>query len=53
MSLSAGSFGGLGGYGSHVWINPKAQLVTILMIQNMVSEVQTRLRSGGDAGEAE
>lgn len=40
MSLPEGSFGWLGGYGSQVWINPKAQLVTILMIQNMVSEVQ-------------
>jgi CubicO group peptidase (beta-lactamase class C family) len=35
-----GSFGWLGAYGSQVWINPKEQLVTILMIQNSVNAVQ-------------
>jgi CubicO group peptidase (beta-lactamase class C family) len=35
-----GSFGWFGAYGSQVWINPKEQLVTILMIQNLVYEVQ-------------
>ncbi len=35
-----GSFGWLGAYGSQVWINPKQQLVTILMIQNSVNAVQ-------------
>jgi len=35
-----GSFGWLGPYGSQVWINPKQQLVTILMIQNSVNAVQ-------------
>src|SRR5262249_18672239 len=34
------SFGWLGPYGSQVWINPKQQLVTILMIQNSVNAVQ-------------
>jgi CubicO group peptidase (beta-lactamase class C family) len=35
-----GSFGWLGAYGSQVWINPKEQLVTILMIQNLGYPVQ-------------
>jgi CubicO group peptidase (beta-lactamase class C family) len=35
-----GSFGWFGAYGSQVWINPKEQLVTILMIQNLVYDVQ-------------
>jgi CubicO group peptidase (beta-lactamase class C family) len=38
--LPDGSFGWFGAYGSQVWINPKEQLVTILMIQNLVYEVQ-------------
>lgn len=38
--LPDGSFGWFGAYGSQVWINPKEQLVTILMIQNLVYPVQ-------------
>jgi CubicO group peptidase (beta-lactamase class C family) len=38
--LPDGSFGWFGAYGSQVWINPKEQLVTILMIQNLVYDVQ-------------
>ncbi len=33
MAIPNGSFGWLGAYGTQVWINPKEQLVTILMIQ--------------------
>jgi len=39
-SLPDGSFGWFGAYGSQVWINPKEQLVTILMIQNLAYPVQ-------------
>ena len=35
-----GSFGWFGAYGSQVWINPTEQLVTLLMIQNLVYPVQ-------------
>ena len=38
--LPDGSFGWFGAYGSQVWINPKEQLVTLLMIQNLVYPVQ-------------
>jgi CubicO group peptidase (beta-lactamase class C family) len=38
--LPDGSFGWFGAYGSQVWINPKEQLVTLLMIQNLVYDVQ-------------
>lgn len=38
--LPDGSFGWFGAYGSQVWINPKEQLVTVLMIQNLVYPVQ-------------
>lgn len=38
--LPDGSFGWFGAYGSQVWINPKEQLVTILMIQNLIYDVQ-------------
>ena len=39
-ALPDGSFGWFGAYGSQVWINPKEQLVTLLMIQNLVYPVQ-------------
>ena len=39
-ALPNGSFGWFGAYGSQVWINPKEQLVTLLMIQNLVYPVQ-------------
>src|SRR5215510_3056224 len=39
-TLPDGSFGWFGAYGSQVWINPKEQLVTLLMIQNLVYPVQ-------------
>ena len=35
-----GSFGWLGAYGTQVWINPREELVTLVMIQNMNPEVQ-------------
>lgn len=35
-----GSFGWLGAYGTQVWINPQEDLVTLVMIQNFVPEVQ-------------
>ena len=35
-----GSFGWLGAYGTQVWINPKEDLVTLVMIQNFNPEVQ-------------
>ena len=38
--LPDGSFGWFGAYGSQVWMNPKEQLVTLLMIQNLVYPVQ-------------
>jgi CubicO group peptidase (beta-lactamase class C family) len=38
--LPDGSFGWFGAYGSQVWINPKEQLVTLLMIQNLAYPVQ-------------
>ncbi len=38
--LPDGSFGWFGAFGSQVWINPKEQLVTLLMIQNLVYPVQ-------------
>jgi CubicO group peptidase (beta-lactamase class C family) len=38
--LPDGSFGWFGAYGSQAWSNPKEQLVTVLMIQNLVYEVQ-------------
>ena len=39
-TLPDGSFGWFGAYGSQVWINPKEQLVTLLMIQNLVYPMQ-------------
>jgi CubicO group peptidase (beta-lactamase class C family) len=38
--LPDGSFGWFGAYGSQVWVNPKEQLVTLLMIQNLAYPVQ-------------
>ncbi len=35
-----GSFGWFGAYGTQVWINPKDELVTLVMIQNLNYEVQ-------------
>jgi CubicO group peptidase (beta-lactamase class C family) len=39
-ALPDGSFGWFGAFGSQVWINPKEQLVTILMIQTLEDSVQ-------------
>ena len=38
--LPNGSFGWFGAYGTQVWINPREELVTLLMIQNLNYEVQ-------------
>ena len=38
--LTDGSFGWLGAYGTQVWINPREELVTLVMIQNFNPEVQ-------------
>jgi CubicO group peptidase (beta-lactamase class C family) len=35
-----GSFGWLGAYGTQVWVNPREELVTLVMIQNLNPEVQ-------------
>jgi len=38
--LPNGSFGWFGAYGTQAWINPKDELVTLVMIQNLNYEVQ-------------
>ena len=35
-----GSFGWLGAYGTQVWVNPREELVTLVMMQNLNPEVQ-------------
>ena len=38
--VSAGSFGWDGAFGTQVWIQPKEQMVTVIMIQTQVAAVQ-------------
>ena len=38
--LSDGSFGWSGAYGTHFWVDPKEELVAILMIQTPVREMR-------------
>jgi CubicO group peptidase (beta-lactamase class C family) len=40
LGVSNGSFGWDGAFGTQVWIDPKEKMVTILMIQTQVSQVQ-------------
>jgi CubicO group peptidase (beta-lactamase class C family) len=40
MRVSNGSFGWDGAFGTQVWVNPKEQMVTIIMIQTLVAQVQ-------------
>jgi CubicO group peptidase (beta-lactamase class C family) len=40
LAVSKGSYGWDGLYGTQVWINPKEQMVTIIMIQEQVVQVQ-------------
>jgi CubicO group peptidase (beta-lactamase class C family) len=40
LRVSNGSFGWDGLYGTQTWIDPKEQMVTIVMIQEQVAAVQ-------------
>ncbi len=40
LRVSNGSFGWDGAFGTQVWVNPKEKMVTLIMIQTLVSPVQ-------------
>jgi len=40
LRVSNGSFGWDGAFGTQVWVNPKEKMVTIIMIQTQVAQVQ-------------
>jgi CubicO group peptidase (beta-lactamase class C family) len=40
LRLSKGAFGWDGAFGTQVWIEPKEKMVSIIMIQTQVSQVQ-------------
>jgi len=40
LRVSNGSFGWDGAFGTQVWVNPKEKMVTVIMIQTQVAQVQ-------------
>jgi len=40
LRVSKGSFGWDGLYGTQMWIQPKEQMVTIIMLQEQIAQVQ-------------
>jgi CubicO group peptidase (beta-lactamase class C family) len=40
LRVSNGSFGWDGAFGTQVWVNPKEKMITVIMIQTQVAQVQ-------------
>jgi CubicO group peptidase (beta-lactamase class C family) len=43
--ISDGSFGWSGAYGTHFWIDPKEEIVAVMMIQTPIREMRSEFEN--------
>jgi CubicO group peptidase (beta-lactamase class C family) len=44
-AVSQGTFGWSGAYGTHFWIDPKEEVVAVMMIQTPIREMRTEFEN--------